>query len=335
MIKNKFSKIYLIFSIFMVGILIAGCGGGPPGEVMDAVQDEVKAFLLKIDGNDITYLSSSDELQAVKEKLIADKTKSLKDLDIINIELRSDLTLTETTCSGEKIKDADEAVEKIYDRRSDLSFSVTVKEVESKTISYKTVYENSASHYEGTSVTKTEGSNGAIETVYEVTYVDGNEAQREKVNEKTIKSAQNRVILVGTKKSTASTGSYDWPLKRSIYITSYFGARTLNGAYDYHYGIDFRAAVGTSVYAADGGKVIYAGYMGSYGYLVKIQHDNGDVTYYGHLSRIDVNSGQRVYKGQLIAKSGATGNITGPHLHFEIRKNGSLTDPLRSLPPIG
>ena len=138
-------------------------------------------------------------------------------------------------------------------------------------------------------------------------------------------------ILLGTKKSTASTGKYAWPLK-SVAITSSYGSRYLNGAYDYHLGVDLRASSGTSVYAADGGKVTSAGYMGSYGYLVKIQHDNGDYTYYAHLSNISVSVGNRVYKGQLIAKSGATGNVTGPHLHFEIRKNGSTVNPVNYLP---
>ena len=96
--------------------------------------------------------------------------------------------------------------------------------------------------------------------------------------------------------------------------------------------MDLRASTGTRVYASDGGVVVFAGYNGSYGYLIKIKHDNGDYTYYAHLSKIAVSSGERVYKGQYIALSGATGNVTGAHLHFEIRKNGYTVNPVSYLP---
>ena len=163
---------------------------------------------------------------------------------------------------------------------------------------------------------------------------------KHELNDKTLsrahlvaKDAVNEVILVGTKKSTASTGSYAWPLN-SVYITSSYGGRTLNGYYDFHLGVDLRASSGTWVYASDGGEVVFAGYNGSYGYLIKIKHDNGDYTYYAHLSKIAVSSGTRVYKGQYIALSGATGNVTGAHLHFEIRKNGSTVNPVSYLPSL-
>ena len=80
--------------------------------------------------------------------------------------------------------------------------------------------------------------------------------------------------------------------------------------------------------------MIFVGTASGYGKLIKIQHDNGDVTYYAHLSSYSVKKGDRVYKGQLIAKSGATGRVTGPHLHFEIRKNGVQVNPIKHLPKL-
>lgn len=94
-----------------------------------------------------------------------------------------------------------------------------------------------------------------------------------------------------------------------------------------HTGIDIGAASGTSVKAAASGKVIFSGWKGSLGKLVVISHGNGVQTYYGHCSSLLVSTGQSVSAGQVISKVGSTGRSTGPHLHFEIRVNGSAINP--------
>lgn len=99
----------------------------------------------------------------------------------------------------------------------------------------------------------------------------------------------------------------------------------------YHTGVDFLVGTGTSVHAAGAGRVVTAGWGGSYGYQVVIRHADGRYTQYGHLSAISVRAGQSVTAGQRIGRSGATGNVTGPHLHFEVRTGpgfGSDIDPV-------
>ncbi|MEV5976470.1 transglycosylase family protein [Streptomyces sp. NPDC052114] len=102
----------------------------------------------------------------------------------------------------------------------------------------------------------------------------------------------------------------------------------------YHTGVDFPVATGTSVKAVAAGRVVSAGWGGSYGYQVVIRHSDGKYSQYGHLSALSVKAGQQVGAGQRIARSGSTGNSTGPHLHFEVRTGpgfGSDIDPLAYL----
>jgi len=111
-------------------------------------------------------------------------------------------------------------------------------------------------------------------------------------------------------------------------ITSRFGLRTATEIVSGdHKGIDIGAPRGTSIYAAADGKVTYSGWMGGYGNLVIISHGNGIETYYGHCSSLYVSAGSTVKAGDSIAAVGSTGNSTGNHLHFEIRKNGGQINP--------
>lgn len=106
-------------------------------------------------------------------------------------------------------------------------------------------------------------------------------------------------------------------------ITSRFGRRG-SGT---HTGLDIATSSGTPIRAAAGGTVIHAGWKGSYGNLVIIQHTNSLQTYYAHCSRIYVNAGEHVNQGDVISAVGSTGNSTGPHLHLEIRVNGAPKNP--------
>ncbi|MFH8337020.1 peptidoglycan DD-metalloendopeptidase family protein [Streptomyces sp. AM6-12] len=102
----------------------------------------------------------------------------------------------------------------------------------------------------------------------------------------------------------------------------------------YHTGVDFLVPTGTAVHAAEAGEVVAAGWGGSYGYQVVLRHADGHYTQYGHLSAVSVRIGQHVPAGARIARSGATGNVTGPHLHFEVRTGpgfGTDIDPLAYL----
>ncbi|HET7415639.1 MAG TPA: M23 family metallopeptidase [Arthrobacter sp.] len=101
-----------------------------------------------------------------------------------------------------------------------------------------------------------------------------------------------------------------------------------------HTGQDFAAPVGTPVAAAGTGVVTFAGRAGAYGNLVEVLHSGGVATWYAHLSRIDTRRGGHVHAGQLLGLVGATGNTTGPHLHFEVRLHASVKDSGTPIDPL-
>lgn len=126
-------------------------------------------------------------------------------------------------------------------------------------------------------------------------------------------------------------GSFSWPVPSNTRITSFYGYRThpVTGQKGkFHQGVDIAAGMGVDIVASGEGTVTYVGYLGSYGNTVMINHGGGIETLYAHNSRLVVSPGQKVSQGDVISKAGSTGRSTGPHLHFEIRKNGKYTEPL-------
>lgn len=127
-----------------------------------------------------------------------------------------------------------------------------------------------------------------------------------------------------------SGGEFGWPVPSITRINSYFGYRIhpIFGTKKLHAGIDISGPTGTDIVAAEDGVVTSASYMSGYGYAIIISHGNGYSTLYGHNSKLLVSKGDTVSKGQHISEMGSTGNSTGPHCHFEVRVNGTATDPL-------
>lgn len=123
-----------------------------------------------------------------------------------------------------------------------------------------------------------------------------------------------------------------FPLAGSIKINSNFNPtrrHPVTRRISPHNGIDFKASIGTPVYAPADGEVTYSGYQRAAGYFVIISHANNYSTVYMHLSKSEVKAGQKVIVGQMIARTGNTGRTTGPHLHYEIRVNDRPVDPLK------
>ncbi len=152
-----------------------------------------------------------------------------------------------------------------------------------------------------------------------------------KAEEEARKNQNNGGNNSGTgNQGTTGTGQYIWPATSS-YITSSFGTRwhPVLGGYRTHYGVDIGASYGTNIYAADSGTVEISTYSSSYGNYVLINHGGGNATLYAHMSTRYVEVGDSVSQGDVIGLVGSTGISTGPHLHFEVRENGTRVDPMK------
>ncbi len=203
--------------------------------------------------------------------------------------------------------------------------NVTTQQVKEYTqsIGYETQVVETDSMYRGKSEITQSGENGEVAVVANIVKENGLEVSREILSQTTIKEPVTRIKKVGTKEPPKGygTGNFISPVYGTI--TSRYGYRRSG----FHKGIDIANSYGTPIRASDNDIVISAGWSGLFGKLVKIDHQNGYVTYYAHNSRIAVNVGDVVEKGQTIAYMGSTGNSTGNHCHFEIYKNGVLQNP--------
>jgi murein DD-endopeptidase MepM/ murein hydrolase activator NlpD len=136
-------------------------------------------------------------------------------------------------------------------------------------------------------------------------------------------------LLLDRKLTQAVTPS-DWPVENGGWVSSGFGPRTdpFTGAASFHEGLDIAARWGSAILATGDGVVTFAGERPGYGVAVEITHESNLVTRYAHTSAVLVKVGDRVHKGQEIARVGSSGRSTGPHLHFEVLRNSNAVNPM-------
>ncbi|MBE5944878.1 MAG: hypothetical protein E7258_08170 [Lachnospiraceae bacterium] len=173
--------------------------------------------------------------------------------------------------------------------------------------------------YKDETVIYQEGEEGSKSVTVMSVYKDGVQTEEKILDTEIIQAAEPEIIYVGTK----DRPEYIIPVTNYV-ISSGFGPRWGTS----HNGVDLAVDMGTPVAASKDGIVTQAGWNGGYGISVYVEHENGVVTRYAHLSELNVEVGQQVSQGDIIAYSGNTGRSTGPHLHFEIRIDGQVVNPL-------
>jgi murein DD-endopeptidase MepM/ murein hydrolase activator NlpD len=195
-------------------------------------------------------------------------------------------------------------------------------------IDFETIYEDTNEFFSGEEEIVTPGVPGTKNAYGEIIRVNGEIVEYIEQSSVVVEEAVSAVIKRGTKPIPPSIGTGTFIVPIDGLVTSLYGPRWGR----VHEGIDFGAPVGTTVRAADGGKVTEVGWDGGFGLSVMIDHGAGFSTLYAHLSEALVEAGEDVYQGEQIATSGNTGFSTGPHLHFGIYKFGNAQSPSDYLP---
>ena len=344
---------------------------------LDAVDIEVGAAVVVINGEDVVALANEDVANEIIDLIVESYTSERGGQEVLNYQLQEDVSIEFKPVKAGMVLDRIEALNLLSTgytsrqihivERGESLWSIGMKngmtvselkdcnpELESNLlhpgdelaveplipylhvatqtrlttyeyISYNTTYQNDSSLYTWQTKTIKSGVNGKNEVVYDIELVNGKEVARTKISTTLISEPVTRIVARGTKIPVATgTGSFIWPVDGGGRISSPFGWTGRR----YHHGIDIATPTGTNIFAADAGVVTTSTYSSTYGYYIIIDHGNGYSTLYAHNSKLLVSAGTKVKQGQIIARSGSTGNSTGPHLHFEIRKDGEHQNPM-------
>lgn len=286
-------------------------------EIIDSVMSQSdaisKVFVIKVDGNDIATAESKENA----ENLI-DKAASLyggENIKILNsVEIESKYELIS------RLTNNDLAIKLLKNVLTVQTEKTAVYQAE---LMHQTIKNPSDEMYITEEKLLKEGELGVMEVTAKVTEINGAVSDTSIMSTTVIKEPVSEVVMVGTTALPAvGTGKFIQPYFGTI--TSRFGARWGRT----HTGTDICGDVGDPIKAADTGIVITAEYQSNgYGNIIIIDHQNGIHTWYAHLDSILVKAGDTVEKGTVIGELGNTGYSTGPHLHFEVRENGTPVDP--------
>lgn len=295
--------------------------------ILDNISEVKYLYTLQIDGQDVAACETEEELRTALDNVLKKYSNIIdgKANFDCTVSIKNSLAPVSTKATIQEIEDLIDPITGKYPA----SVRTVAYEVSERTIPYGSEYVCDESKYIGDSKILQPGTFGTAEVTNRVVYINGKETERSEISVKEIVSPQSEIIAVGTCEYPyyTSKGYYIWPARGMI--TSEFGYRENSIGSANHQGVDIAAYTGYPIIAADGGEVIFSGWIDSYGNIVKIRHDNGDVTWYAHCSSLVVSYGDKVGQGQLIAYMGETGVASGPHLHFELRLGG--TTPVNGL----
>lgn len=300
--------------------------------IMDSVDEIEQAYILSVNGQ--TAAASTEE--AVLRRAIEALSAKYSAAPGSSVLFDDQITISFGYAPRELIMDESEILAAIDPCGDSPTFPVTVRAVVNESheeaVAYETVYIDDSTAYEGTETVIQTGREGKSLIQEQVTYINGVEQSRNELYSIVTEQPVSEQITRGTmyRPRYVSYGEYIWPAEGII--TCNFGYRNIGIGSNNHRGLDIGGSYRSNILAADGGEVIFAENVYSYGNLIKIQHDNGDVTWYAHCDELIAQVGDKVAQGDVIAYMGSTGDSTGVHLHFEVHRSDNAVDPLSVLP---
>lgn len=281
----------------------------------------VQGFAMDISSNGahLCCVSNKDEYKKIVA-ILAEKQLKDKDAQIETIFINNKLSYNKILTNVCNIKSVDKIANQMWIKKYKEA-SITIKYLKHsiETIPSKTIITTSQQVKDGSQTIKSEGKDGIKDVLNEFTLNNNDVVGKTVIKTTIIRKPKDKIILKGKEDEltflTPSRGT----------LSSEFGYRWGK----MHKGVDIAAAMGTPIYAAADGEVICSEVESGYGNVIKIEHNNCLETIYGHCSKIITSKGKKVSKGELIGYVGSTGRSTGPHLHFEIKKNGVSVNPLK------
>ncbi len=279
-----------------------------------------------------------DSLELAKEKIYAVEEAAVEieikkgdnfwNLSKANQITVSELEILNPDVDPDKIFPGEKLIVKPFNPVLDVSIELENLVVEP--VPFKIEYKKDHSLFKNDKKILKEGVEGQKEVNYHITLLNGYQSSLQIISEKNLQEPVNAIVQIGTKTTVSRGGKINYGVVSGKRISSLYGYRIhpITGRRRFHEGIDIAATHGNRVYAYTDGRVVEAGWNGGYGNCILIDHGNGLKTRYAHLSKIYVRIGQKVRAGERIGAIGSTGNSTGPHLHFEVIKNGQTKNPL-------
>lgn len=281
--------------------------------VMSGSDAVSRVYVIQVDGKDIATAETAD----VAHDLIDDAATVYGGE---NRKVLNEIEISDRYVAVRELTDSDVAVDLLKDV---LDVRVEKTSVYEAQLLYGRVENPTEDLYINEQQVSAQGKNGVMEVTAKVVEINGVVSSTDVLSRKVLKELVNEVVMVGAKAiPSIGTGVFAQPYYGTI--TSRFGARWGRT----HNGVDICGNTGDPIAAADNGIVITAEYQeNGYGNIIIIDHQNGIHTWYAHLDKINVKAGDIVEKGNIIGELGNTGYSTGPHLHFEVRKDGTPVNP--------
>ncbi len=317
-IKNNFKKISLY--VLTVCLLCSVTVG-----IIFEIRGVKNAYCLYINKKPVIAMNNKQDIEEILENI-----KNVYKKEDNTVSFSDDVKIDKALVEKEFIKNKKEAerffLANINTDEPILNVKAVSYQNQKKEIKFDTKIKNDDTRYKGDTAVLKEGINGEKSVVYEITKINGNIIHKKEIEETVTKEPVTKIVVAGTKlrPKNVPTGTFTRPYSGNI--SSRFGSRWGRS----HHGLDYTGNIGDAIYAADGGEVIFAGWDNSgYGNMVKIKHNDGYETFYAHMNEVKVKTGQKVSQNDIIGTLGNTGRSTGPHLHFEIRKDGVAYDPLK------
>lgn len=262
-------------------------------------------------------------VKEIKNKYKKDlKLKNIQNFKMDNLKIKRCRAPLSNICMGIKTSN-EKVITEIFNNQKQLKVGFIGEVDNLKEIQPSTVMKSSTELLKGNRKVQQQGRSGLKIVSTRLDVKDGKIINKNQVNERIIKSSKDKIILVGIKNpDIVGVALFSKPSRGSI--SSNFGRRWGR----MHNGIDIAAPMSSPIYAASDGVVSFSGWQRGYGNIAILKHKDAYETRYAHCSKILVECGQKVKKGDLIARVGSTGNSTGPHVHFEVRKDGVPQNPI-------